>query len=120
MTAADYCDWCTYAGLYVQNVSHADRYRTYQGKISRQGLAVKIVLDLLENNKGGLDLQTWRNSDVYEFGDDATYRVEQTALALEAVGAPRPPRFALSRTRPCPACSWTAWAISATTSRPWI
>jgi hypothetical protein len=89
MTAADYCDWCTYAGLYVQNVSHADRYRTYQGKISRQGLAVKIVLDLLENNKGGLDLQTWRNSDVYEFGDDATYRVEQTALALEAVGAPR-------------------------------
>src|SRR5438477_1604264 len=89
LTAADYCDWCKYAGLYLDNISHADRYRTFARKISRAGLAVKIVHDLLEGNPGGLDLQAWRNSDVYEIGADADFRVEQTALALEAIGAPR-------------------------------
>jgi len=89
LTAADYAEWCQLAGLYLHNVSHADRYRTFQQKISREGLAVRIVHDLLESNQGGLDLQTWRNSDVYEFGDDAAFRIEQTALALEAIGAPR-------------------------------
>ena len=59
LTAADYCDWCKYAGLYLDNISHADRYRTFARKISRAGLAVKIVHDLLEGNPGGLDLQAY-------------------------------------------------------------
>ncbi len=89
MTAADYADWCRYAGLYLNNVSHADWYRTYQNKISPAGLTVKIAFDLVESNPGGLDLQTWRNCDVYEVGADAAFRIEQTALALEAIRAPR-------------------------------
>ena len=43
LSAADYSDWCRYAGLYLHNVSHADRYRTFQGKISAAGLAVKVA-----------------------------------------------------------------------------
>src|ERR1043166_7074900 len=89
LTAADYSDWSKYAGLYLANISHADRYRTFQQKISRAGVAVKIVHDLLVSNPGGLDLQAWRNSDVYEIGSDAAFRIEQTALALEEIGAPR-------------------------------
>src|SRR5687767_726209 len=88
LTASDYSEWCQFAGLYVRNVSHADRYRTYQQKISRAGLVTKIAFDFLEQNEGGLDLQGWRNNYVYEMGEDAAYRVEQTALALEAIGAP--------------------------------
>src|SRR5438874_7470443 len=89
LTAADYCDWCKYAGLYLANLSHADRYRTFQQKISRAGVAVKVVYDLLASNPGGLDLQAWRNGDVYEMGSEAGFRIEQTALALEEIGAPR-------------------------------
>src|SRR2546425_3078484 len=89
LTAADYSAWCKFAGLYLNNVSHADRYRTYQAKISGAGLAAKIVHDLLASNEGGLDLQAWRNNDVYEMGADAAFRIEQTALALEAIGASR-------------------------------
>lgn len=87
ITAADYADWCQYAGLYLFNVSHADRYRTYQGKISPAGLATVIVFDFLESNEGGIDLQAWRNMDVYESGPDACYRIEETARSLEAIGA---------------------------------
>jgi hypothetical protein len=25
LTAADYSDWCRFAGLYLDNISHADR-----------------------------------------------------------------------------------------------
>ena len=89
LTAADYCEWSKYACLYLANISHADRYRTFQQKISRAGVTVKIVHDLLVSNPGGLDLQAWRNSDVYELGSEATFRIEQTALALEEIGAPR-------------------------------
>jgi hypothetical protein len=89
MTAADYADWCDYAGVYLGNVSHADRYRTYQRKLSDAGLVTLIVHEFLQQNDGGIDLRRWRSSDVYEVGADAAFRVEQTALALEAVGAPR-------------------------------
>jgi hypothetical protein len=89
LTAADYREWCQVAALYIRNVSHADRYRTFQQKISPAGLTTVIVHDFLESHHGGIDLQTWRNSDVYEMGNEATYRIEQTALALEAIGAPR-------------------------------
>src|SRR5262249_34483760 len=47
------------------------------------------VFDFLESNEGGIDLQRWRNSDVYEIGGDAAFRVEETARSLEAVGATR-------------------------------
>ena len=89
LTAADYAEWCDLAGLYLGNVSHADRYRTFQQKISPAGLAVRIVHDFLVQNDGGIDLARWRSSDVYEIGSDAAYRIEQTAVALEAIGAPR-------------------------------
>lgn len=89
VTAADYAEWCDLAGLYLGNVSHADRYRTFQHKISPAGLSVRIVHDFLKQNDGGIDLTRWRSSDVYEIGSDAAYRVEQTAVALEAIGAPR-------------------------------
>ncbi|MFL5340919.1 MAG: SMI1/KNR4 family protein [Gemmataceae bacterium] len=89
LTAADYSDWLRYSGLYLENVSHADRYRTYQKKLSAAGLAAKIVFDFLDANAGGLDLQRWRNSHVYEIGRDAEFRVEETARSLEAIGAPR-------------------------------
>jgi hypothetical protein len=89
ITAADYSDWCRYAGLYVENISHADRYRTFQAKISPAGLVAKIVFDFLQSQPGGLDPQAWRNGDVYEVGEDAGFRVEATARALEAVGAVR-------------------------------
>ncbi len=89
LTAGDYSDWLQYAGLYLGNVSHTDRYRTFEPMISKQGLAAKIVFDFLDSNQGGIDLQTWRNSDVYEMPPEAKWRVEQTALSLEAIGAPR-------------------------------
>ena len=89
LTAADYSDWLKYSGLYLENVSHAARYRTYQRKISAAGLAAKIVFDFLECNTGGLDLQRWRNANVYEIGADGAFRVEETARSLEAVGVPR-------------------------------
>lgn len=89
LSAADYSDWLQYSGLYFLNVSHADRYRTFQAKISPAGLAAKIVFDFLRSNRGGIDLQMWRNSDVYEMAPDAAYRVEETARSLEAIGAPR-------------------------------
>lgn len=88
MTAADYVDWCDFAGLYLGNVSHAERYRTYQAKISAAGSTVVIAHDFLKLNEGGIDLARWR-SDIYEMGADAAFRIEHTARALEAIGAPR-------------------------------
>jgi hypothetical protein len=89
LDARDYAEWCGYAGLYLNNVSHADRYRAYERKLSGAGFVTYLVRDFLEQNGGGIDLSRWRSSDVYERGADAAYRVEQTALALEAVGADR-------------------------------
>ena len=89
ITAAAFSDWLQYAGLYLDNFSHADRYRTFQTKVSATGLTAKIVFDFLESQSGSLDLQAWRNGNVYEVGADAAFRVEATAHALEAVGAVR-------------------------------
>jgi ankyrin repeat protein/SMI1/KNR4 family protein SUKH-1 len=89
LTAADYSDWLQFAGLYLFNVSHTDRYQTFQKKISPAGLATRIVFDFLESHKGSINLQLWRNSDVYEQPHDAKWRIEQTAKSLEAIGAPR-------------------------------
>lgn len=89
ITHSDYADWCLYAGIYLGSVSHADRYRTYAEKLSREGLVTRIVGDFLEQNENGLDLKRWRSYDVYEFGDDLQYRIEQTAQALATIGAMR-------------------------------
>ncbi len=89
MDAAGYTDWCRHAGIYLGNHSHAERYSVYQAKLSFAGLATRIVHDFLEDNAGGIDVAAWRSHCVYEVGEWAAYRVEQTALALEAVGAPR-------------------------------
>src|SRR5262245_31376768 len=89
MTAADYSEWCDFAGLYLGNLSHADRYRTFQKKISPAGFVTRVVHDFLRDNDGGIDLQGWRAGNVYEIGADAAYRLEQTALALEAIGTSR-------------------------------
>src|SRR5262245_12922988 len=89
MNAADYVDWCKFAGFYLGNVSHVERYRAYQPKISAAGFTTVIVHDFLRHNDGGIDLQRWRSGDVYEVGTDADFRIEQTAKALEAIGATR-------------------------------
>src|SRR4051812_9384344 len=89
ITAADYADWAHFAGLYVRNISRADRYRAYAAKLSRAGLVIRVVYDFLEDNSGGIDLDSWRSQCVYEFGAEAQYRLTCTADALAAVGAGR-------------------------------
>ena len=54
ITAADYSDWTYLAGLYLRNLSHADRYRTFERELSSAGLTVKIVHDFLMSNAEGL------------------------------------------------------------------
>ncbi|HEX3151176.1 MAG TPA: ankyrin repeat domain-containing protein [Gemmataceae bacterium] len=89
ITAADYADWAHFAGLYVRNVSHADRYRTYAAKLSPPGVVTRLVQDFLQDNRGGINLDAWRSQAVYEIGADARDRLNRTADALEAVGATR-------------------------------
>ncbi|HUG70366.1 MAG TPA: SMI1/KNR4 family protein [Pirellulaceae bacterium] len=89
MNRTDYIEWCDLAGLYVKNVSHADRYRTYSEKISLSGLNVVVVSDFLDDNSSVIDLQNWRSYSIYEMGDEGKARIELTARALEAIGAPR-------------------------------
>jgi hypothetical protein len=89
ITAADYADWAHFAGLYVRNVSHADRYRTYAEKLSPAGVATRLVYDFLQDNPGGINLDAWRSQCVYEMGPDAQDRLSRTANALSAVGATR-------------------------------
>lgn len=89
ITAADYAEWAHFAGLYVRNVSHADRYRTYAAKLSVAGVVTRIVFDFLEANPGGINLDSWRSGAVYEMGADARDRLNRTADALEAIGATR-------------------------------
>jgi hypothetical protein len=89
ITAANYVEWTDITGLYLGNVSDADRYRVIQSKISRAGFVTRVVHDFLRDSDGGIDLQRWRNMDIPEIGDDAAFRIEETAKALEAIGAPR-------------------------------
>jgi hypothetical protein len=89
MTAADYADWCKYAGIYLGNHSHAERYRCYQRKLSQPGLVTRIVYDFLRDNARPINVNDWRSGAVYEVGTSAVFRIDQTALALEAVGAAR-------------------------------
>ncbi|QDU40909.1 Ankyrin repeats (3 copies) [Maioricimonas rarisocia] len=85
----DYAEWCQFAGIYPRNFSHGDRYRTYAENLSQAGCAALIVDDFLQSQRAGIDLKNWRSYDVYEIGGDLTFRIEQTAKAFEAIGAPR-------------------------------
>lgn len=88
-TAASYREWLDYAGFYLRNYSHGDRYRTFADKISKAGLNVCVAFDFIEDNRGGIDVQGWRSHGVYEMGGDLTYRLKVTSEALQAIGAPR-------------------------------
>ncbi|MEZ5944674.1 MAG: hypothetical protein R3C18_25075 [Planctomycetaceae bacterium] len=89
ISISDYLDWCKYAGLYLGNHSHAHRYKAYEEKISAAGVALCVVHDFLKDNRGGIDLASWRSYNIYEMQPDADYRLELTAKSLEAVGATR-------------------------------
>lgn len=89
ITAESYSDWTHFAGLYLRSYSKAERYQTFAKLISPAGLTIKIVYDFLQGNPGGIDLQAWRNGEVYERGAEAQERIEMTARSLEAIGAPR-------------------------------
>ncbi|WP_339732703.1 hypothetical protein [uncultured Gimesia sp.] len=85
----DYTDWCRYAGLYLNNHSHAERYRTYEQKISETGLITRIVHDFIEGAGDAIDLTNWRSYSVYETGKYLKYRIEKTAFAFREIGATR-------------------------------
>src|SRR5262245_53781954 len=87
MQSVDYLDWSEISGLYFQNLSHTDRYRTYQPLISAAGLNVVIVAEFLKNNDDGLNPAQWRSSSVYERGEELEQRLQFTTNALNAIGA---------------------------------
>lgn len=87
LTAADYSEWLDLSGLYLGNYSHAERYQTFEKRISTEGLDVRIVFDFLQQNREGVDVQAWRNYHVYEIDGGLRYRVQRTSDALAAVGA---------------------------------
>ncbi|MFG0332028.1 MAG: hypothetical protein ACF8TS_01575, partial [Maioricimonas sp. JB049] len=86
---SDYVEWCQFAGIYLRNDSHGDKYRTYRRKLSEAGCVALIVDDFLKSQRDGINLKSWRSYDVYEVGGDLAYRIDQTAQAFEAIGAPR-------------------------------
>lgn len=89
MDAQDYLDWSRMSGLYLRNISHVDRYRTFRPQLSRAGLTTLIVAEFLENADPVVDAVAWRTHNVYEMGADQQERIELTAEALDAIGATR-------------------------------
>ncbi len=85
----DYTDWCRFAGLYLKNHSKADRYQTYEQKISQAGLVTRIVHDFLDDMGTDYDLQWWRSYAIYETGQELKYRLGKTVFALNEIGAVR-------------------------------
>jgi len=85
--AMNYAEWCRLSGLYLANVSHVDRYRTYAKLLSPAGLTVVIVSEFLEDAHPSLDVDNWRTLCVHEFGPDQTERIERTVSALREIGA---------------------------------
>lgn len=86
-TAKNYAEWCRLSGLYLANLSHVDRYRTYGKALSPAGLTVAIVGEFLDDANPALDVTDWRTHRVYEFGPEQAERVERTAAALREIGA---------------------------------
>jgi len=89
MDAQNYADWCDISGIYLDQVSHYDRYRTYAKHLSKAGLNTVIVWEFLRDNHGELNIQGWRSYAVYEMGDQQQKRIDMTADALRAIGAHR-------------------------------
>ncbi|MCO6453887.1 MAG: hypothetical protein J5I93_01115 [Pirellulaceae bacterium] len=89
MDARNYADWCDVSGLYLANVSHYDRYRTYARQLSEAGLNTVIVWEFLRDNQGELNVDDWRGYAVYETGGSLGKRIEMTTRALRAIGAVR-------------------------------
>jgi len=87
LTAKNYAEWCRLSGLYLANLSHVDRYRTYAKLLSPAGLTVAIVSEFLEDANPALDVNDWRTHRVYEFGPEQAERVERTVSALQDIGA---------------------------------
>lgn len=85
--ARDYAEWCGLSGLYLANLSHVDRYRTYAKALSPVGLTVVIVSEFLEDSNLTLDVNDWRTHHVYELGPDQTERIQRTVAALQEIGA---------------------------------
>jgi len=84
--ARNYAEWCELSGLYLANLSHLDRYRTYERLLSSAGVTIAIVSDFL-HDVPELDVSEWRSCSVYEFGPDQSERVERTASAFREIGA---------------------------------
>lgn len=89
MNAHDYSAWSELSGLYLKNVSHADRYRTFADQLSPAGVTTVIVHDFLSYHKSSIDVMAWRTFEVYEMGADQKWRVTMTVQALESIGATR-------------------------------
>lgn len=89
MDSLDYLDWSRMSGLYLRNVSHVDRYRTFKPLISRPGWITLIVAEFLENADPVIDVGKWRTLCVYEMGAEKGERIALTAEALDAIGATR-------------------------------
>jgi hypothetical protein len=89
MSPQDYWDWSEVSGIYIKNVSHLERYQTYQKGLSPAGVNVVVTFDFLRDNRADIDLNHWRSFSVYEPGADSQKRIELTATALRAIGAQR-------------------------------
>lgn len=89
MRARDYLDWSRMSGLYLRNISHVDRHRTFQPLLSPAGLTAVIVGEFLEDTDSVMDVGAWRTFNVYEVGSDQKERILRTADALDAIGARR-------------------------------
>ncbi|MCA9177453.1 MAG: hypothetical protein KDB14_23370 [Planctomycetales bacterium] len=89
MLANDYFDWSQVSGLYVRNISHAERYATYGGMLSQPGLHVVVVAEFLHDADEIVNPVRWRSSSVYERGDELAGRLALTIASLQAIGAVR-------------------------------
>jgi hypothetical protein len=90
MDYRNYLDWTELSGIYLRQYSHGDRYRTFRKQVSPEGLNTLIVAEFLHDNPDEiLNVPNWRTYSVYEAGGDKRERIELTAAALEAIGAPR-------------------------------
>jgi hypothetical protein len=87
--ARKYAEWCELSGLYLANLSQADRYKSYAKVLSPAGLTVAVVSEFLDDANPALDVNDWRTHRVHEIGADQIERVERTVSTLREIGAER-------------------------------
>ena len=87
LTAKRYGEWLDLSGLYLANLSHVDRYRTYATQLSPAGVAVAIVGEFLVDVGPSANVNDWRSYNVYEMGPQRGERLELTVTALRQIGA---------------------------------